>query len=127
MLPHLSLLLSSGGSRVGEAVGKLPPTSRCLPASFPASPVTFAAVLWSRWVRVLPGVGARPEQGGDRVGTQQGGRQLCKRNMPPVTRNPLATRSLLHLASITHSSRDDKEVTPCHPGPNRPDHRRHWR
>ena len=55
-------------------------------------------------------------RGGDRVGTQQGGQPLCKRNMPPVTRNPPAAHSLLHFASIAHSSRDDKEVTPCHPG-----------
>ncbi len=42
-------------------------------------------------------------------------------------RNCSLTRSLLHLASRAHSPRDTKEVTPCHPGPNRPDHRRPWR
>ena len=82
MLPHLSLLLVKWGKESRGGGGETSPYPRCLPASFPASPATFVAVLWSRWVRALPGVGARPpNRGGDRVGTQQGGRRLCKRNI----------------------------------------------
>jgi hypothetical protein len=48
-------------------------------------------------------------------------------NNATVHRNCSLTRSLLHLASRAHSSCDDKEVIPCHPGHNRCDHRPHRR
>jgi hypothetical protein len=117
---------SSGGSRVGEAVGKLPHTPGASPprSPHPRSPSLQCVVVTLSegvtWRRCSP-----QSRGGDRVGTQQGGRRLCKRNMPPITRNPPAAHSLLYLAPTAHSSRDTKEVTPCHPGPNRPDHHPH--
>ncbi len=51
----------------------------------------------------------------------------AKPNNVTVHRNGSLTRSLLHLASTPHSSCDNKEVTPCHPGHNRPDHHPHRR
>jgi len=48
-------------------------------------------------------------------------------NKATVARNCSPTGSLLHLAPTAHSSRDHKEVTPCHPGHNRPDHHPHRR
>lgn len=124
-LPPLSLLLVKWGKERRRGSGETSPYPRCLPASFPASSVTFAAVLWSRWVRELPGVGARPGTGeATALALSRAADDYAQRNMPPVTRNPSAAHSLLHLASIAHSSCDDKEVIPCHFGHNRPDHRR---
>jgi hypothetical protein len=55
---------------------------------------------------------------------------ICRNVYPnnaTVHRNRSLIRSLLHLASIAHSSCDNKEVIPCRPGHNRPDYRPHRR
>jgi hypothetical protein len=44
-------------------------------------------------------------------------------NNATADRNCPLSCSLLHLALIARLSCDDKEVIPCYPGHNRPDHR----
>jgi hypothetical protein len=124
---------SSGGSWPGDS-GETSPCPGCLPASFPVSSATFPSSSRLLWVRVgwrPPSPPSRPHRVRQRaasgVSRRQGSAGTSTQTMPPSTRNCSLTRSLLHLASRAHSSCDDKEVIPCHPGHNRPDHRPHRR
>jgi hypothetical protein len=135
VLPPLSSLPVTWGKLGREGSGETSPRPGCLPASFPAPSVTSSSSLVTLDENGWRASTLGTEQGpapcaaarGVRRAAMSGITGMSHQTNATVRRNVSLTCSLLHLASIAHSSCDDKEVIPCHPGRNRSDYRLHRR